>query len=406
MKVKTMLIMALMAVPVLAAAQNALTVAEMTIPKSGGDLKFNFQFAQESVYTSYQFKIETPEGAIYDTNESGDVECTLGECHTNSHSATAHWNASNSTLGVGVASMSSALLKGISGELISIPMLETEKSVGTELAFKVVDITYIRLDGTKDKLNDYEFTITIGEPDDWRIKFDENSSKLPTYTAGEKGNVRVSRTIKAGQWSTLVLPFNLTRANATAVFGSDVEFAMFEGFEVDYGEDEENLTPLGITINFARYTIPARGNLAGGTPVLVKTSQDITEPFLFDNVTLTSGVTDISKQDEYQTNGKFTGTLVKTVVPEDGLFINNNNFYYSTGKTNIKAFRGWFELDAVLDKETDFGAKMFIDGFETSVDGVSIRDAKGIIYDLSGRKVTKPQQSGIYIVNGKKAIIK
>ena len=47
-----------------------------------------------------------------------------------------------------------------------------------------------------------------------------------------------------------------------------------------------------------------------------------------------------------------TGTLVKTTIPADGLFLSDNKFYYSAGKTNIKAFRCWFELDAVLDKST------------------------------------------------------
>jgi len=402
-----MLIMALMAVPVLATAQNALTVAEMTIPKSGGDLKFNFQFAQEGMYTSYQFKIETPEGALYDIDESGDVECTLGECHTNSHSATAHWNASNSTLGVGVASMSSALLKGISGELISIPMLETEKSVGTELTFKVVDITYIRLDGTKDKLNDYEFTITIGEPDDGRIKFNENDTKLPTYTAGTKGNVRMARTIKANQWSTIVLPFTLNKTKAETIFGSDVKLAEFTGFETVY-EDEDVPVPSSITINFVTYELKGTKPMSGGKPFLIKTSKDITS-FEADDCTLVGAVSDVTKPDkEYDISGKFTGTFVKSKVPADGLFINDEKFYYSTGATNIKAFRGWFELDAVLNKMTDFGVKMFIDidGIATPVEGLNILKSEDMVYDMSGRRISEPSQRGMYIVNGRKVVIK
>ena len=396
-----------MAVPVLATAQNALTVAEMTIPKSGGDLKFNFQFAQEGMYTSYQFKIETPEGALYDIDESGDVECTLGECHTNSHSATAHWNASNSTLGVGVASMSSALLKGISGELISIPMLETEKSVGTELTFKVVDITYIRLDGTKDKLNDYEFTITIGEPDDGRIKFNENDTKLPTYTAGTKGNVRMARTIKANQWSTIVLPFTLNKTKAETIFGSDVKLAEFTGFETVY-EDEDVPVPSSITINFVTYELKGTKPMSGGKPFLIKTSKDITS-FEADDCTLVGAVSDVTKPDkEYDISGKFTGTFVKSKVPADGLFINDEKFYYSTGATNIKAFRGWFELDAVLNKMTDFGVKMFIDidGIATPVEGLNILKSEDMVYDMSGRRISEPSQRGMYIVNGRKVVIK
>ena len=149
----------------------------------------------------------------------------------------------------------------------------------------------------------------------------------------------------------------------------------------------------------------AKKGMTGGKPFLIRTGKDI-DSFEADDVTLVGSVTDVSKTDEFETEGKFTGTFVKTVVPADGLFINNETFYYSTGKTAIKAFRGWFDLGAVLDKETDFEVKMFIDGFETKVEGVSVRDAAGTIYDLSGRKVTRPQKSGVYIVNGKKAVLK
>ena len=270
--------------------------------------------------------------------------------------------------------------------------------------------------GSSELLNDeLSFNITIGEPDDGRIKFNEASTELPTYTAGEKADVTMTRTIKKDSWSTIVFPFNLTKANATAIFGSDVQFAKFSGFEVDYGDDEENITPLGITVKFESYTIPVRGNLSGGTPVLIKTSKDITEIKL-DQVTLTDGVTDVSVADEYGTPGKFTATLVKTVVPEDGLFITGNKFWYSTGETNIKAFRGWFELGAVLDKDTDFGAKIgfFVDEQPTSVDGIGIdsnQHLNGAVYTVGGQLVgadVKMNQlkKGVYIKDGKKFVVK
>ena len=87
------------------------------------------------------------------------------------------------------------------------------------------------------------------------------------------------------------------------------------------------------------------------------------------------------------------------------MFLNSNKFYYSTGKSDIKAFRGWFELGAVLNKETDFGVKMVIDGLETKVEGIGVKDAAGNVYDLNGRKVSKAQK-GVYIVNGKKVFVK
>lgn len=96
--------------------------------------------------------------------------------------------------------------------------------------------------------------------------------------------------------------------------------AKFTGFEVDYGNNENNIIPLGITINFTSYPIPARGNLPGGTPILIKTTIDIDEPIVLDNVTLTNGITTETAVDENGTLGKFIGTLVKTKVPTDSLF--------------------------------------------------------------------------------------
>jgi len=148
----------------------------------------------------------------------------------------------------------------------------------------------------------------------------------------------------------------------------------------------------------------ARKGMTGGKPFLIRTSKDITS-FEADDVTLAGEVTDVNVADEYGTAGKFTGSLVKATVPEDGLFLNANKFYYSTGKTAIKGFRGWFELDAVLDKETDFGVKMVIDGFETKVEGLGMKDAAGSVYDLSGRKISKAGM-GVYIVNAKKRVVK
>ena len=270
--------------------------------------------------------------------------------------------------------------------------------------------------GSSELLNeDLAFNITIVEPDDGRVKFNEVSTSLPSYTAGDKADVTMTRTIKKDSWSTIVLPFTLTKAKAEAAFGSDVKLAEFSSFEVDYGEDEDNVVPLAITINFTTYTMNAKKPMTGGKPFLIKTSSDI-ESFQADDVTLFNAVTDVAKTDEFDTGGKFTGSLVKTVVPADGLFISGNQFWYSTGETNIKAFRGWFELGAVLDKDTDFGAKIgfFVDEQPTSVDGIGIdgnQHLNGAVYTVGGQLVGKDVRmnqlkKGVYIKDGRKFVIK
>ena len=185
----------------------------------------------------------------------------------------------------------------------------------------------------------------------------------------------MKRTINPGVWSTIVLPFTLTKAKAEAAFGSDVQLAEFSGISTEY-TDEDDVTPDAIVMKFSTYTMTARKGMTGGNLYLIKTSKEV-ETIEADDATLTTDVNNVEKSDEWETNGWFKGSFVKTVVPEDGLFLNDNKFWYSTGKTNIKAFRGWFELNAVLDKETDFGAKVFldIDDEPTNIEGIETAES-------------------------------
>lgn len=393
MKKSILLSIALLCNCIFINAVNTVVVNNVTIPQ-GGTGSISVELNNDKAYTAFSMKLTLPDGINF-------VSVTKGDRMVDSHSL-----SGNAATGV-ITCLSTAndVFSGTSGELFTINIsADTEAVVDDVLSASLTEVTFATTSG-EETLSNVAFNITIGEPDDGRIKFNETATKLPTYTAGEKGDVSIVRSIKANSWSTIVLPFTLTKAKAEAIFGSDVQLAEFTGFEVDYGDDEENVVPLGITINFSIYTMGAKKSMTGGKPFLIKTSMDITD-FTADDVTLFDAITDVVKADEFETAGKFTGAFTKTVVPADGLFINNEKFYYSTGKTAIKAFRGWFELDAVLDKETDFGVKMFIDGFETKVEGVSVRDASGTIYDLSGRRVSRPQKSGVYIVNGKKAVLR
>ena len=91
MKKKLLLMLSVM--PGIIMAQNALTVGETTIPQTGGEMVVRLQLAAEDVYTSYQFKVDTPEGIAYETDADDDEECTLVSGHDNSRQATVRWQA-------------------------------------------------------------------------------------------------------------------------------------------------------------------------------------------------------------------------------------------------------------------------------------------------------------------------
>ena len=109
--------------------------------------------------------------------------------------------------------------------------------------------------------------------------------------------------------------------------------------------------------------------------------------------------------------GYFTGCYVaNTLVPEDGLFLYGNKFWYSKGLTMMKAFRAYFELADVLTavEEADARITMLFEDSETN----GVNDVRGKkeavrceIYDLQGRKIQKPAK-GLYIKNGRKELVR
>lgn len=397
------------------AAANEIIINDITVPQGGeAELVVGYNFATDTKKIGATFMINLPEGLSFGLDEYGDVAYEKGECLRTMNVIVLNGNSFGIQIGSGTASIT-----GTSGDLLTLHIAaSSDLAVGSTHEVQVTKATFTEsVSGvTKDIfLDDFTFNVTIGEPDDGRIKFNETSTKLPKYTAGEKGNVTMTRTIKANSWSTIVLPFTLTMEKARDAFGYDVHLAEFKDFETNYGDDEDNVVPLGITLNFATYTLTSRKSMVGGKLYLIKTSEDI-ESFEADEVTMVSEVTDVSAADGDNTSGKFTGSFIKTVVPADGLFIAENKFWYSTGKTNIKAFRGWFELGAVVGKDTDFGAKVgfFIDGQPTSIDGIGFNGGQmidGAVYTLGGQLVGKDVKlnqlkKGVYIRNGKKFVVK
>ena len=305
---------------------------------------------------------------------------------------------------------------GENGEfiLLTVPFnASSELAIDTELNGIASNI-HLGTSGGKDvAMDDVNFIIKVVED---RIIFDEMAEKLPTYTAGEKSNVRVLRTMKAGNWSTIVLPFTITTANLKTAFGNDAEYAYFSGWKAEYDFDNEDYSPKSIEIQFT--TKGVTPNVPGGIAFLVKPSKDV-ESFEFDNVTMTSTIdenntTDKHKNtrsdaDGYGLTGVFKSTFTATKVPADGLFIRDNKFYYSTGETVLKGFRGWFELGAVLGKDSDFGVKMYIDGIPTAINDIDFVTVPEGFFTIDGKKmnndVTKLPK-GVYIIDGKKVAIK
>ncbi len=248
-----------------------------------------------------------------------------------------------------------------------------------------------------------ESVITVSDV----LVLDENSTLTPP-TANDV-TVTVRRTIKANEWSTICLPFDMTEEQVKTAFGNDVQLAEFTSY--DAVKDGDNVT--GITINFDDADLSE--GLSGNYPYIIKTSSEITEFTLNVDVNPDNAIVDY---DNGKSGGKrvvygsFIGTYkANTVVPDNSLFISGNKFWYSAGKTKMKAFRAYFTLDDVLADVLQAGGRilMSLDEETTGVNEKAITNLEqpGLekCYNLMGQRVTMSKK-GLLIKEGKKIVVK
>lgn len=390
------------------AAQNSLTVENFTLPQNGGNIAMTLTLDAADKYISYQFKIATPTGVSYVMDADNDVDCELGTGHDATHGATAHYNSNEKILAIGVASMKSALFSGQTVEL-QIPVAATTAAIGTDFNFTVKDITFIDKNGVKSYLNNVSFTATVGDPEEKRIVLNETFTKAPTASNGSV-DVLVKRSIKAGEWSTICLPFAMTAEQVTTAFGSGVQLADF----ISYDTVEEGNDVVGITVNFNKVSA-----IEANHPYVIKVPSAITQ-FTVDNVTIDPEDEPCVEYDNGLTGkkrvvwGSFTGTYVADYeIPYSGddasLFLSGNKMYYASSQTqHMKAYRAYFWFSDLL---TTTGAEARIslsfeeEGEATSNLSPSLSQGEGAWFDLSGRKLGgEPTQKGVYIHDGNKVL--
>lgn len=236
----------------------------------------------------------------------------------------------------------------------------------------------------------------------------DNATTIEGLTVGNQYNVTLNRKFGANKWYSVVLPFSVSQKQMKSVFGNDVKVLHYN--DVDG-------TDLNLFEHFYQMIV-------GGTPVLVKPSQEVTNP-VFNNVTLTSKeVVDI-----VNTGFKCTGSWNNVDFPEYSYFIDakTNSFYLydptkvetGTVKPHAGAFRAWI-ISTSTNPAAAAQLTMHINGIEEQGETTAIWNAisgnddaevasKGI-YSLSGQKMnatdTRSLPKGIYIVNGKKFIVK
>ena len=358
-----------------------------------------------------QFDMVLPEGVTIVKDEEGFELISLSTARTTVRKMDSFSAAfiSGTRYRVLINSNNGYTFDGTDGEIVQVVVNIDASVANSTLPFVFEGIVLVDTSSNGFETERVETTLTIAEAQDNRVILDENSTTAPEASGGEVG-ILVKRTIKAGEWSTICLPFDMTEAQVYEVFGDDVRLAEFTDYETEY--DNDNIVSL--TVNFDETDLSE--GFYGNYPYLIKTTKDIAE-FEVTSEIAPDEENAVAEYDNGRTgkNRKVYGSFIGTyhagdVVPANCLFLSNNNFYYSTGKTSLKAFRGYFQFVDVLASVEDIaGVKFyfFLEDTITAIDEMSeCKSSNGNCYDLSGRKVAKPIQRGVYIVNGKKIAVK
>ena len=215
------------------------------------------------------------------------------------------------------------------------------------------------------------------------VAYDEGANN--TIEDVDVANVTMTRTIKEG-YNTVVLPFDLTANQVAAAFGTGTEVYTFK--DVPEGTNSQ--------INFNKVTA---GTISANIPVLVKATA-ASDSKTFEGVQVVAPTGEVKVDG---TNFDFVGLYTPlAIIPEGDYFIGNGALYKSKGATSMKAFRAY-----IRTKTPEAKINLFIDGVSTSISEINgaAKNENAAIYNIAGQRVNKTQK-GIYIVNGKKVLVK
>jgi len=387
------------------------TVADVeAVPGETVSFSMNLSDGRPDSYSALMFDVQFP---------------AEGFSLTGAYSVSSAWPAATAAIGdvddTGVATIPFASSSEVVGsdvdDLLTISFKVDESvSLGNyNVNLKNIVFEYGGMEALKDYANDVSFTVRVVNAH--VIVLDETSTTIPESATGV--DVRVKRTIKANEWSTICLPFDMTEAQVKEAFGEDVQIADFTGADSEFDEADNCV---GIKVNFTSVTA-----IEANHPYVIKVSVPITEFAL-------NGVDIVADEDEAIVefdNGRTGSRRVvysgfygiyqaETVLGEFTLFLSDNKFWYSTGLTKMKAFRAYFDFHDILT-EVEKGTassriKMTFEDKNTTdiVEFVNNKYVDGKCFDLQGRKIDYMQATshssrfnkGVYIVNGKKQVIK
>lgn len=221
------------------------------------------------------------------------------------------------------------------------------------------------------------------------IVLDENTDSY-SAPSGSNLTVNLKRTFSPGCWNTFCVPFDIDAAQLRAAFGDDTQLISYTSCD-------------GMVLHFS-YTDKAEA----GKPYFIFIGKDHETPA--DGYVFT-GINRFVTEPQPVTYGSFTfnGCFSKITISEGSYVINDNTLYHTQDPMTIKGFRGYISSSDASSKLNGWT----IDDTTDGINGItSDSDANGKIYTIDGQMMrdnatdTKGMPEGVYVVKGKKIVIK
>ena len=216
----------------------------------------------------------------------------------------------------------------------------------------------------------------------------DNSAVLEKNN-GKEVNVMLKRTLVADSWNTLCLPFSMSNDAVQTIFGEGTVLKQMKEWNA-----AENV------IYFE--TADA---IVAGQPYIIK-PVEAKENLLLQDQTVLNAVNNATSGDI-----SFCGIMGSTKLSESDVFLGTDGELYlpNVAEENgdvLRGFRAYFKgINSIAN------TKVNIEGMATGIENINAAAAmgNGKVFTLAGQYVansTKGLMKGIYVVNGKKIVVK
>lgn len=226
------------------------------------------------------------------------------------------------------------------------------------------------------------------------LKDTETYNEAPALVA----NVTLDR--KLGEkWNTIVLPFALDETQVTEMFGEGAKVAAYKGSTVN-GDH--------VTLNFEEQT-----SMEAQTPYMIKPGTSASSYKLNGVILEPAGLKKV--EDANHKGIDFVGNYTTgQTLQQNCFFISKNTFYRASGQETMKAYRATFQVPSTLSAAKSMNTVFVGEGGSvTAIDDVHVSPQGSFdVYHINGMLVKKNAidlnglDKGIYIINGKKYVVK